>query len=602
MLISDIRRHIRAILAENMQLADKVYFSTGKLDDDDRKFVLYLTDGKSSQYTKLICDILYYLKEHDWSGGYKSSTQEAARNVLEYNKNILPIKGWDIYKSEKNIGFIISALENRAEIISILEEAPSALRRNLAAELRIPRDAREMADLKRNYVYFGDLISGVYQLNPQRRDEVLKKLISSKNDTIDKLIDWLEDSENLIGNQWSDIDKVYEIIEKYPYDADIVSEDNNWLVVSVTDEKLMKELGCNSQWCFSMPLSKDFYNYQYNGIVYWILDKEDFNEQYVLIGPEDDKLYDRGNVPDDGNPYFRLMKLGVPGVDKLTFDEDQDNSLPKRQIASAREEFRQLTTKNPRVQQLALNLAESRIRSIITKKVSVLLENKKGRIYLSQDGNDGFGYKMGIHLSPEGTKIGSLVVRRKKYLSDKGFPEVLELHLGFEEKYQRQGYFQDVLIELYDNTNIPIYLAIGRVINKDVFKAIDKLDKSKIDIIELTGLGFVVQTKKEFPVEESIESIPKNYQYSVSIDPLGYATLYHGGTSMPESGILEPGRVFFMSPDKNVAQEYAEMRGGEVFTIKVKPEDVYWNEGTGEVEFSKGSSIVDMGGFWKIFS
>ena len=48
------------ILFENIQLADKVYFKTGKLSDIDKNRILKITN--SDNYTKIICDIYYYLK------------------------------------------------------------------------------------------------------------------------------------------------------------------------------------------------------------------------------------------------------------------------------------------------------------------------------------------------------------------------------------------------------------------------------------------------------------------------------------------------------------------------------------------------------------
>lgn len=66
----------------------------------------------------------------------------------------------------------------------------------------------------------------------------------------------------------------------------------------------------------------------------------------------------------------------------------------------------------------------------------------KDRIYLSQNGTDGFGYVMDIHLNDSKEKIGSIVFRQKSYLKDEGFPIVSELHIGFDTKYQRQGFFQ----------------------------------------------------------------------------------------------------------------------------------------------------------------
>lgn len=115
-------------------------------------------------------------------------------------------------------------------------------------------------------------------------------------------------------------------------------------------------------------------------------------------------------------------------------------------------------------------------------------------IYLSQNGTDGFGYVMGIHLKSNGDKIGSIVFRKKQYLKDKGYPYVLELHIGFEYEYQRRGFFQDAIIELLKAVNVPIFVSSGRVINSNVFKAISKLDKSLLNINEIED-GFIIREK-----------------------------------------------------------------------------------------------------------
>lgn len=76
-----------------------------------------------------------------------------------------------------------------------------------------------------------------------------------------------------------------------------------------------------------------------------------------------------------------------------------------------------------------------------------------------------------------------------------------------------------------------------------------------------------------------------------NIDSEGYVTLYHGGVELPER--LKEDEIFFMSSSYDGALDYAKMRKGEVFEIKVKPEDVNWNQGSYEVEFDKGGLIRD---------
>lgn len=74
-----------------------------------------------------------------------------------------------------------------------------------------------------------------------------------------------------------------------------------------------------------------------------------------------------------------------------------------------------------------------------------------------------------------------------------------------------------------------------------------------------------------------------------NIDSDGYVTLYHGGRELPER--LNDDEIFFMTASYEEALDYAKMRKGEVFEIKVRPEDVNWNQGSYEVEFDKGGLI-----------
>ena len=79
--------------------------------------------------------------------------------------------------------------------------------------------------------------------------------------------------------------------------------------------------------------------------------------------------------------------------------------------------------------------------------------------------------------------------------------------------------------------------------------------------------------------------------YENDVDRLGFITLYHGGLQLPD--VLEKDKFFYMTPSREVAEDYVRMRGGEVFEVKVKPDDVNWNIGTYEVEFDMGGEIVD---------
>lgn len=75
------------------------------------------------------------------------------------------------------------------------------------------------------------------------------------------------------------------------------------------------------------------------------------------------------------------------------------------------------------------------------------------------------------------------------------------------------------------------------------------------------------------------------------LDRDGMVTLYHGGRDLPSR--LRPDEIFFMTPSLEVAEDYARMRKGQVFTLRVDPEVVSWNSGSLEVEFDRGGLIRD---------
>lgn len=78
---------------------------------------------------------------------------------------------------------------------------------------------------------------------------------------------------------------------------------------------------------------------------------------------------------------------------------------------------------------------------------------------------------------------------------------------------------------------------------------------------------------------------------SSDIDSDGYVTLYHGGVKLPST--LKKNEIFFMTASDREAEEYAQMRKGRIFKLKVKPEDVNWNQGSYEIEYTKGGKIIN---------
>ena len=110
---------IKHLLRENLQLADKFYFKDGKLSPRVREIILHLTNG--DPYTKIMTDIYYTMlmnghRTGDWAlkaiDPEHQETEKPQNDVMgtpdlqklrpiynqlkEYNKNVFPIKGFNI--------------------------------------------------------------------------------------------------------------------------------------------------------------------------------------------------------------------------------------------------------------------------------------------------------------------------------------------------------------------------------------------------------------------------------------------------------------------------------------------------------------------------
>ena len=133
------------------------------------------------------------------------------------------------------------------------------------------------------------------------------------------------------------------------------------------------------------------------------------------------------------------------------------------------------------------------------------------RLSASQEGSDGFGYVLGLFDNNQ-ERVGKIVFRSKTYLKDKGYPIVNELHVGFEEDYQGKGYFQDALIELLNYDDSPIFISNGRVINDNVFKAINNLNTSKLNVVKLED-GFIITLNNQITPQQKQQALQQYSQY-----------------------------------------------------------------------------------------
>ena len=347
--MNNIRKYIRTILeskvlvSENIQAADKLYFTKGKLSPKVRETILRITGGDA--LTRILTDIYYAeIQQHHKQGQWALSAidddeeesvpdaeghhhmendvmkkedwlllRDTYNQLKAYNKNVFPIKGYSP-NGVVDIWNLIGAIKQRAQILEKIKALPSVAIRNMREDIRRERNYSEMQDYRSRLEYF----LGHYSLLGNR-DDKMKKVIDKKmfraNITLDNLISFAEEKENMLGGAKITKRMVKKMVEEDPYDLNIVYEKGNVMVVDVTGAEGIKTIGCNSVWCFTYTGKsvygnwRDFERYSTNGHVYAIIDFSKPSDSpyfmYVLIKP----LKDKYTEEDENNEQMPLFNM-----------------------------------------------------------------------------------------------------------------------------------------------------------------------------------------------------------------------------------------------------------------------------------------------------
>ncbi len=363
---------IKNMLRENLQQADKYYFKTGKLSEKAKQIILMITNG--DPYTKLVTDMYYaeLMQTHkigQWAlktiddkhvetdnpetdvldNNSLKDLQALHQDLVNYNKNVFPIKGFNINGVE-NIHYFISALKQRRLILKMFNELPSIALRNMKSDIRQERSYLELQDYRSDMEYFMAFYS---QLS--NRDDAAKAKIEAKmfknGVTLDQLLDFAQEKENLVGGTKFTRNKVKEIVKEDGYDLDIVYDKNNIMIVEVSGPEGIKKIGCNSLWCFTYGSGfnaawQSWNNYSTNGVVYVIIDfrespdSKDF--MHVLIKPlrdeyDDDEmdnpttLFDMSNeVQYDTNKTISHLLDFETAKKIMNFGEEPEKKEPEK--------------------------------------------------------------------------------------------------------------------------------------------------------------------------------------------------------------------------------------------------------------------------------
>ncbi len=328
---------IKQLLRENLQLADKVYFNTGKLSPRVREIITSITNG--DPYTKIMADIYYTMlmdghRTGQWALKHldpeHQETEKPENDVMstpdlqklrplynqlkEYNKNVFPIQGFNINGVE-NVNDLIRALTQREKILNIFNKWPSIAKRNMKNDIRRERDSQKMNHYRDMIESADGYLSQLDNRNEEARRNILAKIFTS-NTTLDNVMDFLYDKESLLGGVDLTRKQVGQILkqDKENYDdLKVKYNKGDIMIIEVSGPEGIKLIGCNSLWCFTYNRKggatnwNDWNNNSTNGYCYIIIDfsqpsdSEDF--MHVLTKP---LMYDYSDYGGDAERLYNM--------------------------------------------------------------------------------------------------------------------------------------------------------------------------------------------------------------------------------------------------------------------------------------------------------
>jgi hypothetical protein len=352
---------IKQLLRENLQLADKVYFKDGKLSPQVRDIILRITNG--DPYTKIMTDIYYTMLMNGHSTGQwalkhldpeHQETEKPENDVMgmddlkklrpiynqlkEYNKNVFPIRGFNINGVEKMDDFLW-ALKQREKILNIFTKWPSIAKRNMKDDIRRERDGSEMNHYRDSLEHADSYISLLNNRNEEARRKIEAKIFTN-NTTLDNVVDFLYDKESLLGGTDLTRKQIGQILKDDKENANelrVKYNKGNIMIIEVSGPEGIKEIGCNSLWCFTYNKSGDGLNWtdwfknSTNDLCYIIIDfSEPSDSEYFMHVLTKPLMYDYANYGERG--YERLYTMANRDVHDDEEEEYGVNAYIERLI------------------------------------------------------------------------------------------------------------------------------------------------------------------------------------------------------------------------------------------------------------------------------
>jgi len=264
------------LLKENIQQAEKVYFNTGLLNDQDKEKILAITNGDN--WTKLVTDLYYKILLR---GALNITDIKKFHDCLKkYNKNVFPLKEFNNVDTE-NIFSLFIGLIIRERIIEIIDNLPAIAKRNVKEEIR--KERREI-DLNALYNKISKFYSSYRNVLNLKRDEkwqeAMKRQLFKSENTINDWVTYIEKMEERMmskfsqetrtGEGWDDKEYVKKLI-KSRKDLTLLVASNDVFLVKVTSPEGIAKIGCNALWCF-VRNEFDWLPNSTNNMVYVIID------------------------------------------------------------------------------------------------------------------------------------------------------------------------------------------------------------------------------------------------------------------------------------------------------------------------------------------
>ena len=277
-----VKYFIYKSLSENIQTAEKYFFKSGKLDENDKNIILDITNG--DEMTFKISEIYEYFKNHltatKISANELKSLYEFYGQLKNYDKNLFPYYQFTIDKPSDDILGFWAYMREREYCIQQMRRLPSVFIRNMKSlvDTKRPQDNHYYVDdLRGKFKHLAGYLENVKQEIPEEGYQIfINKSFNSK--VLQN--GWESIMETLFNNRihFLEVEEPFEeVIQKAKYlGAEIVEavneSDMKYIVVRVFDPEQMREIGCGALWCLVT-----------NGSYHWDLYTEWTEFAYIIF-------------------------------------------------------------------------------------------------------------------------------------------------------------------------------------------------------------------------------------------------------------------------------------------------------------------------------